>query len=90
MKGYVGLREVLGIMTDKILSIAGILTMNCASCNQVTVTMLCHLYDAPNKNKFGHENCSGKVCGHKLVFISDDKGAQSNYTVLTKWLLDVF
>jgi hypothetical protein len=29
----------------------------------------------PNQIKFGYEMCSGKECGHKLGFITDDKQA---------------
>jgi hypothetical protein len=88
----VGPRAVLGIVRiDKFLSIAGSRTLDCLACSLVTIlTMLCHLHYVPNKIKFGHDMCSGKECGHKLVSISDDIQAQSNCKILTKLLLDDF
>jgi hypothetical protein len=83
---------VFGVMRiDKILSIPVIRTMDCTACMLVTVlTVLCHLHDVINEIKLGHENCSGKACRNKLVFISESKQSQSSFTILTKMLLDDF
>ena len=79
-EGKVGPRGGLNIWRiNKFPAFAGIRTQGCPHSSLVTVlTMLCHLHDVPNKIKVGPEMCNGKVCGHKLGFITDDKQDQSN------------